>query len=673
MVDYTNELLFFKGISLEMMTEEQMARKMTYRPVVLRAALSPPTEEEVDPNRDAPNRPRYAPEPSRGTEVLVYMPRTYESDKYVEITTKIQSTFAEEKRERYYVECFKGFPLEVMDEKRIKSECPSRAVIIAAEGAQLQPNDAVLVYMPYFKMTGTVVSVDKTRARKKYDVLYDYAESKQAGRTRFFAKALELWQKIPPGYEYPGQGPPLEPTAKDTMLSEQRHEESLDVSEKWKNFPTETKKTEEVRKHLEEKSVSLPYLCEMLSEHGVPDEKIPLYAWQVFPRGRNTVEYMTELVEKERPPLGVVAAYVGVLAKIKKKEQEKLEQQLEEAFHENNVIAVHNLLVKIGNPDNEQLKRQIYDLLSGRKHRKRSFTEQKQPDSSSPEHQEPQKLDYSIVGKLLELVENTTNADRLKEELAKPKPNQSRVQALKEKVKQDEVQLKLRQKPFNQWLEAMRTLVDGHGEYGYIGEWAGIFAQIDKEAKDRHDEMVDKVASMRSRTQAIWGSVTSQTTLEKIEQGTTKILESFRSPISIKAAFYKRLFAFVYTLLLSFFIVLAYSIFGRYQGDRFTLTVFVVVQASVFGVFYQQTTVDQLELETLKAALAYHVNCFRTVYDGKFQTDGQLCCDRYACCVACGCGSPRGDAKDNGRTGYHKWRAMALYKMIFDKKAELKS
>ena len=655
LVDYANELLFFRGFSLEMITEEQMAKTMTQRPVLMRPPPLTPIE-----LAHAPHLPRHLPDPIRGTGVTVYMPRTSKDDAYVEIATKIVSKVDGEEQDKYFVECFKALPIGVMPKKRITKECAPKAVIIAAEGARFHPGEEVIVYMPYFTIKGTVTQVDASGSRKKYDVLYNFAQSKNAGRTRFFGKAVELWKQIPPEYEYPeaeGQAllpesGPLPSESGDATFIGRRNKEG--VEEKWKNFPPETDKTVEIRKQLEEKSVSLPYLCKMLSEHGVTDEKIPLYAWQVFPNGHNAVDYMAELIKKERAPLEVVAAYVGVLAKIKATEQEELKDQLENAFYENDLITARELLVKIGQPDNEQLKLHIYDVLSGKKWRRKRtvFAEEKEP--------EKQKVNYAVIGKLLDLVDHTSNADKLKEEQAKRKPDKARVQNLQDKVNQDKVQLELRQKPFQQWLEAFATLLDGDGEYGQLGAWADRFVQVENERKNRHGRLVDKLQTLKSRADSIMADV-STTTLAKLEQGAAEMMSSFEAPISLDAALYKRIFGLLFSISLSFFIVLAYDIF---HGGEFTLTVFIAVQASIFGIFYKKTTIEQFEKGSLNDALAYHINCFRTVYDGDFQANGRLCCDRYWCCVALGCGSPRGDVK----IGYHKWRAMALHKMIRDKK-----
>ena len=116
---------------------------------------------------------------------------------------------------------------------------------------------------------------------------------------------------------------------------------------------------------------------------------------------------------------------------------------------------------------------------------------------------------------------------------------------------------------------------------------------------------------------------------------------------------------------LSLFAVLGYEIFSSDEDDQFTFAIFVGVQATIFGLFYD-APVD-FEKESLESARAYHVDRFRTIYKPEFQAaNGRLCCERYKCCVALGFGAPP-EAQDENKT-YHRWRAMALHKMLQDRK-----
>ena len=645
-MDYVGELLFFKGFSLEMLTEDQVAKHLTIRPVIIRKVLS----SAMDSNDEE----KVAGDPKRGDRVQLYLPRTCRVDKYHKITTAISPR--ESASDKYFVERF-SFALELMEEDRIVKECPPKAMIIAKKGTTFQPNDIVEVYMPYFEMAGTVTHVEISDARKKFDVLYDFASSRKAGRTRFFAKALELWKKIPDDFEYPEFFPvnsvaaeasvDADPGASvdevsgsgggDATVSESKDQDFEDFQEL-----TETNK---VRKDLQKKGVRLAYVCKMLRKHGVSDEEIPLYAWQIFPEGKNAIEYMAELVRDKLPPLNVVATYMGILAKIKDVEQANLRGQLEEYFADRDLVGALEVLGKLDNPNNEMLEVHLYDVLSGRMQ---------------------QKLDYPGIHELLEAIDGTTNADKLEQEKEKSKPDSALVPILEDKVKKDKAQLKNRQKPFQQWLEAFATLIDGDGEFGQLGDWARTLDLLEKEQRGRREKWLEKVENLNSQRQAIM-EAESSSTREKLEQGAKELFASFEAPISLMAAWHKRIFGLLFSICASFFTVLAYSVFG---DGELTLTTFIAVQASVFGIFYENITPEQFEKDSLKAALAFHVNSFRTVYNESRNVSGRLVTDRR--CKWCisfstlGLLTPTCDVT----SGYHKWRSMALHKMIQDRKTD---
>ena len=515
------------------------------------------------------------------------------------------------------------------------------------KGKTFQANDRVDVYMPYFEMDATVTHVNPTGIRKKYDVFYSYPDSKRARRTRFVTKARALWKKIPKDFKYPnlmatkvagavGPAPPVGP-----RLNADFEDLDADLDADW----DKNEGANEVRASLKKKGIPFLYLCKVLIKHGVAKNEIPLYAWQIFPEGKNAIEYMAELVRDKLPPLNVVATYMGILAKIKDVEQANLRGQLEECFADRDLVGALEVLGKLDNPNNEMLEVHLYDVLSGRMQ---------------------QKLDYPGIHELLEAIDGTTNADKLEQEKEKSKPDSALVPILEDKVKKDKAQLKNRQKPFQQWLEAFATLIDGDGEFGQLGDWARTLDLLEKEQRGRREKWLEKVENLNSQRQAIM-EAESSSTRQKLEQGAKELFASFEAPISLMAAWHKRIFGLLFSICASFFTVLAYSVFG---DGELTLTTFIAVQASVFGIFYENITPEQFEKDSLKAALAFHVNSFRTVYNESRNVSGRLVTDRR--CKWCisfstlGLLAPTCDVT----LGYHKWRSMALHKMMQDRKTD---
>ena len=753
-MDYINELLFFKGFSLEMMTAKKMAKQMIDRPVIMRGGCSMirmsgvektvHTEDYVpDPKKsdrvliylprtckddkyetiystkitkecdeegkylvecfgdlplelmdqeyiekECPQKPAiigktgtkydpgqivqvymphfvmvlltkhsdeekfgpcgvektvhtedYVPDPKKSDRVLVCLPRTCKHHKYETISTKITKECDEEGK--YLVECFGDLPLELMDQEYIEKECPQKAAIIGKTGTKGQ---VVRVYMPYFVMAGTVTNVDTTdiRKRKKFDVRYDFSSSRISGRTRFFATARELWKKIPGNFEYPETDDSDNEDPRSRILRRATASGFQDPASKAENAAASIdrnagsgaeygeSKTDSnsddglerswhVANDLQEKGFKFDRLCETLKKHGVGDDDILLYSSQIFPEGQNAVEYMGKLVKDTRTPLNVVAAYMGVLAKIKTTEQKRLRERLGKALRE----------MELGAKE------------------KTVETKEERPDYQGS------------ICKLLEAINDTTHADELREEKAKNRPDRALIQKLEDKVKQNEVELKNRQKPFIQWLQAFATLIDGDGVFGPLGEWARTLNSLEKEQRDRRDKQLEKFENVKKQTEPMLKD-TSTADKDKLEQVAKELLELLDAPISLSAAFYKRLFALLCSILAALFTVLAYVVFG--QGD-FTLTTFIGVQASIFAIFYQNTTQEQFEKDSLRDALAYHVNCFRTVYDEDLRApNGRMYTEIFKCNVLC--------CRGKVNTRYHKWRAMAIFKMIQDRKKQ---
>ena len=655
MADYVNELLFFKGFSLEIMTEESALKQLTLRPVIISDFMDKSGDndhaEQKVPDGDNDHAEQKVPDgPQRGSRVVIYLPRASKDDNYDTIDTYLIGQPAPNSGKHHVQHSSLPFPLEVMEEEVIKNECPQKAVIIAAKETVLKAGDPVKVYIPYLKMDGTVTHVDSSGPRKKLDVLYDFPSSKKAKQTRFFAKALELWKKIPADFKYPGFFPVKSSAAHASVgaASPATDASVSDISNdsEFDGMP----QTKKVRKDLNDKGISLSYLWDTLKKHGVDEEKgqISLYAWKIFPDGHNAVDYMAQLVKKETPPLQVLAAYLDVLAKIKNVKEAKLREQLQKAFRERDHVASLEIMEKLDEHNNAMLEVHLYDIFSGEAN------------------------EYPDIRKLMEAIDGSTNEDKLKEELAKSKPKKAIVQILEDKIKKDKAQLKNRQKPFQQWLNAFATIIDGDGEFGNLGEWEKTLNLLDKEQQERRKEMIKTLSENKSKADAIMKKDEPSTTRmhKKLEQGAKELLKSFDAPISLPAAYHKRIFSFLFSLMVSLFIVLSYDVFG---GGKFTLESLVLVQAGIFGIFYDSTKVDALELfekESIKAALAYHVNCFRTVYTGEYQQEtGRLLNDKFKWCTYFGSFSTFGLApRCDHSSRYHKWRAMALFKMLQDRK-----
>jgi len=624
-MDYVMDLLFFKGHSLQRMTLEQMAKTMheandIYRPVILKSRTGEPMDLEPKDR------------------VKVYLPRTNKSDlRYATIKTvvRIKTVITQvlQRENTYYAEEFGKVPLEVMSEEDIKNHLPDKAVIIGektlseAEQKEVtyEKDDPVDVYMPLIEMNGTVTYRNDTGLYKQYDVLYDYDGSKK--KTRFYAEALKFWKKIPADFEYKNFFA-YQKADSPGASTESQTTESEDIEPKWAEFGKDVEEANKVREALEGKGIALGDLGKALSKHGVGE--IPLYAWQVFHDGQDPLEYMAELVENKLPPLNVVAAYRDVQAKIAAVANTQLEQQLNVAVANKDLKATNELLAKLGNPQGK-LDKFLYDMFIGK---------------------EDGNLDVVELGNLLGAISNPGLVD---DEVA---------------VEKYAEQFEERKQSFRQWMGTFNLLVDGESEYGQLDDWANMLKAMEGEQKARHKKRLDKVASVKdhlidSLPHGLNTVGPAGEAKENVQESVKEVIRALVAPINLSAAFYQRIFAFLSSIFLSLFSLLGYKIFGSEGASpEFTLAVFVGVQATIFGLYYDDTSPEQFEKDSLQAARAYHVDRFRTQYDESFQSGGRLCCERYKCCLALGFGAPPAQHS----TAYHRWRAMAIHKMIQDRK-----
>ena len=118
-----------------------------------------------------------------------------------------------------------------------------------------------------------------------------------------------------------------------------------------------------------------------------------------------------------------------------------------------------------------------------------------------------------------------------------------------------------------------------------------------------------------------------------------------------------------FSFTMSLFVVLAFTVFG---DGELNLTVFLGVMGSVIAIFFKNIPIDQFEKNALESALAYRVSRFRTIYDAEHDHDsGLFCFDKNKCGKCCGRNRDKGD---DFSTDYHKWRSMALYKLLHNHK-----
>ena len=623
LVDYVNELLFYKGHSLKTVTLEQVATHMKNRPLCVIM------KHEGASDFKAEKQARV------GDEVRVYL-----SKDVMKFSTKIREKSSEE--DAYFVEYFRGredFPLQLMAEELIQRTRPSEALIIAEKGTTFRPGDSVQVYMPY--LAGIVTHVNGFN--KKVDVRYNFADSENAGRTRFFAKALQFWKEIPANF---GRRSPSNLEITSAADAAEAKEAAQDVTAclgsevaddaacEYKDADSQepedpedpdSEQKRKVRQDLDEKGVALSHLCEKLRKHGVSETKIPLYAWQIFPGSENAVKYIAYLVKKESAPLNVLAAYIDLLTEIKHVEQKRLHKKLYNTF-----CQLEKHLLYLDADDKTEKRKKLFER-------------------------------HAFFYKLLESIDKTTPADKLKAERAKTIPDNNIVCVLTHEVEKDKAQLKNRQKPFQQWLKAFAAVV--RAEIGRLDGESIMFMLKDF---DRRQNTKTPADSEDESTRKTGPTSTAETVEQEAYRQASQLVDSVSVPISLNAALRTRILTVLFTIFILLFATLAYTTFG---AGTFTLTILISVQGSFFTVFYANTALKQFEEESLKEAFAYHTHCIRGYYNVNFHDAFGRSIEhnlfkcfkgvRGCCCF-----------RDYAHIRYHTWRCAALYKMIYDRRTK---
>ena len=618
LVGYINELLFYKGHNLQIVAlKEAKKTRQKGRPlcVLMKKDGAPDREEEVQV----------------GDEVRVYMPRM------LKFKTKIREKSNEG---TYFVEYHghgtrEDFPLQLMEMELIQRARPPKPMIIAEKGTTFQPGDNVEIYIPY--LTGKVTFVDTFD--KIVDVRYDRYYSGVINKKRFFAKAFQFWQTIPPDFITRSNFGRQWASATATAEAKKAAEDSVGAysgsevadeaaceckdtdSESPEDPDSEQKK--KVRKDLDEKGVALSYLCEKLRKHGVSQTEIPLYAWQIFPENKNAVQYMLNLVKKENSPPNVVAAYMDLLARIEYLKQKRLRKELYETFRE--------------------IDKHLWDL--------------------NTEKKAPAKCHERFLA-LLEEVDKTTNEEKLEEEKAKSMPDPERVRTLKDEVEQDKKQLEDREKPFIQWLKAFDGLVIRQDD-----QLEGFTQKKQKRGRQAVSSAnLRRAINMKNEVRSFTEDTRENKPLSRdeiVQQGVEEVLASLQTPISLNAALWKQRMTMINSICISLFFSLAYITFG--EEASFTLSIFIALQASILVVHRRTITPEQFDKNALNSAFAYHVNFLFTVSAVNFRdAHGRTIQERHRQCFrACY------DCCDTKQSlSYHKWRALALHTMIQDLKTK---
>jgi len=359
----------------------------------------------------------------------------------------------------------------------------------------------------------------------------------------------------------------------------------------------------------------LELLEKHLDRHGVPEADIPLYSYLIFPRGdglTNVMPYLKMLVEKKLAPLRVLAAYSDLLGSIEAFAAAGREEGIYNAF---------------ANSDYKQ----AVPLIAAA-----TVTE--------------------ITATNLLVAESDTGVI-----------TPARVRELQIAQKKEDAQLKVRQYPFREWLKVFDLALGGTGDNS-LGGWGEALALLDQEQAERQQKRTEFGENVKDQADATWqdGSTSTQ---QKLQKSLETMLEVLEAPTSLDGAYYQRLWKCVLCFSLSLFVVLAHAVFGDATGEtsEVTLAAFLGVQASLAAFFFRNIPIEEFQRQTLDSAFAYCVSRFRTGYDYDFHEQERIqeksncnnpCFHCFNRCLSCWNGE-----LDDIKSGYFKWKAMALFKM----------
>jgi len=242
----------------------------------------------------------------------------------------------------------------------------------------------------------------------------------------------------------------------------------------------------------------------------------------------------------------------------------------------------------------------------------------------------------------------------------------TRVRELQVEQKKEDTQLKVRQYPFREWLKVFDLALGGN--QGGLGGWTEALALLDQEQEERHQKRMGLAENAQDTADAILQDDKTDTQ-QKLQKSVEQLLAVLEAPTSLDGAYYQRLWKCVLCFSLSLFVVLAHAVFGDATGEtsEVTLAAFLGVQASLAAFFFRNIPIEEFQRQTLDSAFAYCVSRFRTGYDYDFHEQERIqeksncnnpCFHCFNRCLSCWNGE-----LDDIKSGYFKWKAMALFKM----------